>query len=268
MKSWIFIFTLLFFACNSPEKKSDVHVESEPDSSRPISDSEAPQKTETAEHNLTWVGTINEKIPVFLHFQTDGVVAVGEIVYLNTKNKTPIRLIGKIEESKNYFFREYEDTGNITGIISGTLEEDKFSGSWYAPGKNIDWKIELTPKDTLIPSTEIQADMDDVFGNYHYQYGEQGYQGDVTMKREADGTQSFSLFSMTQAPGRNMAEIETSLALTKPEFLYKISEEGDEGECECKVRFYKGFAFVTYTQTDCFGYFGHNATVEGIFLKL
>lgn len=268
MKSWIFLFTLLLFACSSPEKKSTPSSETETVSKGPISDSEDPIKKETLKYDLSWLGTINEKIPVFVHFQTDEEVVVGEIVYLNTKNKTPIKLLGKIEESNNYFLREYDDAGNITGSISGTLAEDSFSGIWFAPGKDKDWKIQLMPKDTLIPSMEIAANLEDVFGSYHYQFGDEGYQGDITMTQKEDGSQVFSLFSMTQAPARNMAEIETNVNVTDPEFLYQISEEGDEQACACKVKFYKDFVFVTYTQTDCFGYFGHRATVEGIFLKL
>ena len=45
---------------------------------------------------------------------------------------------------------------------------------------------------------------------------------------------------------------------------YKVAETEN---CEFKVKFYQDFVFVNYTKGTCAGQFGHNATVDGIFIK-
>ena len=104
-----------------------------------------------------------------------------------------------------------------------------------------------------------------IFGRYHYQYTEEGYIGDLEISRIGNDKAAFSLFSVTGAPARNIADVPTdTIPFKGNSFVYTIPESDS---CSFKVSFYKGFAVVVYTNGYCSGQFGMNATVDGIFIK-
>ena len=75
----------------------------------------------------------------------------------------------------------------------------------------------------------------------------------------------FTFNCITGGPGYNMAMVEKSTAtVSGGELTYKLPEFA----CKFKIRFYDGFATVRFLdeQYDCG--FGHNATIEGEFVKL
>ena len=221
---------------------------------------------ESKKTDISWTGTLNGKTAIFIHYQLDYEVIIGEIVYLNTKDRTPIKLIGTIENwDKKYRILEFDKTGNITGIITGLPEKDKFVGSWFSPKTRKEFILSLSKQDTLIFSKDFRPDLSDIFGKYHYQYGEAGYMGDFKLTRISKSKASFQIFSVTGEPARNIAEIKSNtLNLAKREFIYKVPETDS---CEFKVKFYKDFVLLHYTKGGCEGQFGHNATIEGIFIK-
>ncbi len=216
--------------------------------------------------DICWTGTINGKTPVFLHYQFDNEVIIGEIIYLNTKSKTPIKLIGTMNGwDKKYRLLEFDKTGNITGIITGLPEKDKFNGSWFSPKTKREMTLKMSTKDTVIVSKNYQPELSEIFGDYHYQYSETGSQGDFNLTKINNEKASFNIFSVTGEPARNIAEIETdTIELTKTEFIYKVAEAEN---CEFKLKFYQDFVFINYTKGACAGQFGHNATIDGIFIK-
>jgi hypothetical protein len=214
----------------------------------------------------SWLGTINNKIPVFLHYSIHREVIVGEITYLNTKNKKPIKLLGTIEEDKSYRLLEFEKDGNISGIITGNPDPRVFNGNWFSPKTRQELQVKLSIKDTLIETSDYQAENKDMYGTYHYQYSEEGYQGDLAIKKLRDNKVEFNIFSVTGAPGRNIAEVAAdTIQMTGNTFTYKIP---DTDSCEFKVTFFKGFSVVNYTKGYCSGQFGLNASIDGIFLKV
>ncbi|WP_160138765.1 hypothetical protein [Chryseobacterium sp. c4a] len=214
---------------------------------------------------ISWKGFVNGKTPVFIHYQIDGDIIVGEITYLNTKNKLPITLIGTLEADHSYRILEFEKSGNITGVITGKPTEGNFKGSWFSPKTRKELVLDLVKKDTALVSKEIETKREDLFGRYHYQYSEAGYQGDLEIKKLPDSKAVFGITSVTGDPGRNIAQIDDdTISLTTTNFTYKLPDTDD---CEFKVKFYKGFAVVQYTQGVCSGQFGMNATIEGIYLK-
>src|SRR5699024_1266819 len=79
-------------------------------------------------------------------------------------------------------------------------------------------------------------------------------------------------FSVTSAPARNIAEIEDTVALSGDHFIYKVNMNGDWMDKPCKIvmkgQFYADFLHLIYINEDpCRFYFGHNATLEGIYYK-
>lgn len=261
MNSWRFILFLILISCNSQEQKvsrSDSLVSSE---SSKLIYSQIKNNNE-----VCWTGTLNGNTPVFIHYYLDSNLIIGEITYLNTKDKLPIMLLGTIEDDKSYRLLEFEKSGNITGIITGLPTDNKFSGNWFSPKTRKELVVNLVKKDTVVISNIADAQLQDIFGNYHYQYSEAGYQGDFEIQKLPNSKASFGITSVTSEPARNVAQIDNdTIDLNATHFIYKLPDTED---CEFQVKFYKGFALIFYTKGFCNSQFGHNATVDGIFLKI
>ena len=220
-----------------------------------------------ASKEICWSGTINGKIPILLYYHFENEVIIGKIIYLNTKNKIPIRIIGLVEDDTPMLrLLEFEESGNVTGIISANISDYHFKGTWFSPLNRKELTIELTKKDTLITSSNNCADSNAIYGKYHYQFSEAGYQGDFEIKRISNSKSTFMISSVTNDPARNIAQIdEDTVTVINNQFTYKLANTDD---CEFKVMFYKDFAYIKYTKGFCEGQFGNNADIDGLFLKI
>lgn len=256
MKHWNYILLLTIISCNNHQQKvdgSDTSVSAKPTTLTAI------------KNEICWTGTLNGKTPIFIHYQIDSNIIIGEITYLNTNDKLPITLLGTIEDDKSYRLLEFEKLGNITGIITGLPTDKIFNGRWFSPKTRKELVVSLVKKDTAILSTKADPPLQDIFGDYHYQYSEAGYQGDFEIKKLPNSKASFGITSVTNEPARNVAQIDDdTITLNTTQFIYKIPDTKD---CEFQVRFYNGFAYIRYTNGFCNGHFGNNATIDGIFLK-
>jgi hypothetical protein len=261
MRNFIYVLALTIISCNDQQQK--------------ISRSDSLSSTQTAttadlksqiNKEMCWGGTLNGKTPIFIHYQLDSNIIVGEITYLNTKDKQPIRLLGTVEDDKSYRLLEFDKTGNITGIIEGTPTEKAFNGSWFSPKTRKEFEMKLVSKDTLINSPSIKPEPNQIFGDYHYQYGENGYNGDFEFTKAGGGKAAFHILSLTNVErGPNIAEVEKdTIAYSGNKLIYKIPNSDD---CEFRVNFYKDFAYIYYTKGYCEGQFGLNATIDGVYLK-
>jgi hypothetical protein len=259
MKHWTFILLLTIIACNNQEQKinsTDTLVSSTPT---------LPDTQDKSNNEIYWTGTVNGKTPVFLHYKLDSNLIIGEITYLNTTDKLPIRLLGTIEDDKSYRLLEFEKSGNITGIMTGIPTGNIFNGSWFSPKTRKELVLNLVKKDTTINLRPTDTELQNIFGHYHYQYSEAGYQGDLEITQLPNSKATFGITSVTGEPARNVAQInEDTISLTSTHFTYKLP---DTENCEFEVKFYRGFVFIKYTKGFCDGQFGMNATIDGIFLK-
>jgi hypothetical protein len=220
----------------------------------------------TNKNEYCWIGMLKESVPVCIYYVAEGELLIGQITYLKTKSKSPIMLLGSKEENGDVRLLEFDSAGNITGIITGAPGEDVFEGSWFSPKTRKELSLHATNKDTVIFLKNRETELSDVFGNYHYQYGAEGSQGDLSIKKIEEHEASFSIVSVTSAPARNIADVpEDTIQLEQTTFTYTIPESD---HCGFKVKFYKEFAYVTYTNGYCAGQFGNNATVDGIYLKV
>ncbi len=260
MKHCTYILLLTVISCNNQKQKIRNSNTSVSDTPTTLTDTKNKNDKE-----VSWAGTLNGKTPVFIHYLLDSNLITGEITYLNTKDKLPIRLLGTIEDDKSYRLLEFEKDGNITGIITGLPTEKIFNGSWFSPKTRNELVLSLVKKDTVINSSITDTQFQDIFGHYHYQYSEAGYQGDFEIKKLSNSKASFGITSVTGEPGRNVAQIDDdTITLVNTQFIYKLP---DTENCEFKVEFHKGFVFIKYINGFCDGQFGNNATIDGIFLK-
>jgi hypothetical protein len=265
MPKFITVFVILLLAFGQKQGKSSPENRGISTESLKVQ-TDPPQKKITPK-NTCWKGKLGGKIPVFVHYQLEGDLVVGEITYLKTKKKTPIRLIGEVHNGSFYRLLEYDPKGTITGIIEGNVIKGAFTGKWIAPSTQKELALNLQSSDSLIVKRNFKARPDQLFGTYAYAYGEEGYSGQLEISEAENGEADFYLISLTSLNmGPNIAEIERDrVKLEGDHFTYTIPYSES---CEVRVDFYKDFARVQYLNGDCPGQFGHNATVEGIFVKV
>jgi len=191
---------------------------------------------------------------------------IGEITYLNTKDKIPIKLLGTIEPDKNYSLLEFDKSGNVTGIITGLPDESIFIGNLYSPKTEKELVMKLTLLDTIVKSPDIKPINNQIFGTYHYQYGKGGFNGDLEINKVDEEKIDFNILSLTNIERvPNIAEVEKdTITVSGNSFVYKIPKIDRR---EFKATFYKDFVYVNYTKGYCSGQFGLNATINCIFLK-
>ncbi len=218
-----------------------------------------------AQNEICWQGKLNNKTPVFIHYSNHGEIVIGEIVYLNTKKKTPIQIIGIINEQKNIRLLEFEKDGNISGIINASVTENDLNGDWFSPKSKKSLAFKAIKKDTIIKSKNYMPTKDKIFGSYYYQYSNEGSQGNFDLKNKKTNNYSFSFQNFTSDPGRNMADLDGVLK-KETENIFTYSQKEEFTKCDIKLFFYKDFLYVKYTNGECEG-FGHNATIDGFYRK-
>ena len=251
----IFLFVgFSFTACMFAEKKQN--------------ESEEIDKTELAaiESNggqLFWKGSLDGKIPVSIQYQTDGDIGVGEIVYLNTEMKTPIKLLGYVYDDW-FEFSEYDQYGEITGHIRGSISEGKVEGRWNTFYLTREYQLTASRVDTLIPTVDIKAEPKGIYGIYTYEYDENGGMGRLSAEKGPNDRFRFQISStLGERGGYNMAIVDRDFAvLEKDSFIYQLPDT----ECLFSVRFYKDFACVRSIE-GCATAFGMNASVDGFYIK-
>ena len=191
--------------------------------------------------------------------QTDDII-VGEIEY--SKGKKPIALRGT-EEDGQFRILEFSPDGTITGIITGKLEKNQFTGEWFSPKsrKSLAIGFRLQQPTNVKRASLLKPSY--AGGTYTYSYGKDAHQGYLNVKRISADSATIEVSNLTAAPAYNQATIEPStVSVTKNQIIYKVQEG-----CTIRVRFYSDFAVIDYVnkESDCL--FGMNATVDGIYWK-
>ena len=258
MKYLTFLLLLTVIACNNQQQKVN-----RPDTLDSIPISTEKDNEYSSSKEICWTGTLSDKTPIFIHYQLDSNLIIGELTFLNTKDKLPIKLIGTIEENLNYNLLLFDNTGNITDVLNGLPTSESFNGKWHSLKNDKEYSFTLSLADTSITSPDIKPVDNQIFGNYHYQYGKDGYAGDFEINKVDNNKVEFNIHSTTNIErGPNMADVDNdTISMQGNSFVYMFYD------CEFKTTFYKDFVYINYTKGYCDGVFGMGATISGIYLK-
>ena len=218
---------------------------------------------ETQDLQVYWEGFFDDEIPVSIQYQIDGDIAVGEIVYLNTEDKAPIKLLGNVNDDW-FKLSEYDQLGDITGHIRGTISKDKIEGRWNTFYSTREYVLTASRVDTLIPAVDIKADPKTIYGIYTYKYDEDGGIGRLSAEKAPNDRFKFQIScTLGERGDHNMAVVDRDFAvLKKDSFIYQLPES----ECKFSVKFYKDFAYVKSIE-GCSMAFGLNASLDGFYIK-
>jgi hypothetical protein len=211
----------------------------------------------------TYAGKLDGKIEVSLELHGLRDIVRGTITY--KKSGKPIMVLGTMNTDGTFFLHEFQPDGNITGVMSGTEKGQKLTGTWYAPNSEKELQMELAAVTVQEEGSAVWPyDSKGVAGDYDYHYGKDGPMGSLVVKQTGDKLR-FKFDCLGSAPGRNMALVEeTQAVLSGNEAVYEMPDL----ECKFRIQFFDGFAVVGYVDEKYDCEFGHNATIEGIFVKL
>jgi hypothetical protein len=227
-----------------------------------------------------WQGDINGTIPVQVWYAQQGDVLVGEIVYSNTKNKTPIRLIGaKSREHNVLVLDEMFSDGLVTGTLSGSITGGLFTGTWRAPQKARDttgkggpytitegkeYPLRLALVDAPEKTVAWKHNPEEVAGTYRYSYGKNNAFGTLALQPVGNGEVELEIHSSTSAPAFNMADVEKRKERIAGDRIVCELEDS----CAFAIQLFKDFVVVDYIDNrNCVGYFGRGAGVAGRYVK-
>jgi len=211
-------------------------------------------------------GFINNKIEVEGWIHTYENAIFGELKY--TQGSSPIRLAGTIENYRFFRMMEFEQSGNVTGILTGDIHEDGLSGSWFSPLTRKSFDFDFKPLNEK-PKLNVPI-IDGIEGEYKYQFSNDGSTGNMEVSRNRDATYKLSFNNHTGAPSYNQANLDIANSKIDKTGNLQYSNVGGDYNLDCKlsIQFYEGFAIVTYENDQPKCGFGHNAKVSGVYLKI
>lgn len=232
----------------------------------------------------SWNGLINGKWPVQVYVEAMNGIVQGQIIYTNSKAKTPIKLLGSAAKDE-FELRENDANGNITGFISGKITSDGgFSGTWKAPGRlvktgslSFDYKegkiyslaLSKCARPSPDPLISWEIDLKYCSGTYCYSYGENLACGVLKLSEKA-GKVLCTIDAATSAPSFNMAKVEErECVVLHDRLLCTLSPEEtySDGECQFEIIPYRDFATINYIDRKNRCGFGMNATIAETYLK-
>ena len=231
-----------------------------------------------AERTL-WTGEINGKIPVSVWFEHKDGLATGELVYVNSKARTPFRLLGTYDtsgESPSLSLKEMLPGGLVTGMISASIKDGVLEGFWMAPEKIKEtgtrytikemqqYPLKLTKAGTAPGSFHWEHSPESVTGRYAYTYGPHHNSGTLDITSTPDGGVSVEIHTHTAAPAFNMADVDpTPGERTGNRIVCSVDDS-----CAFEVLLFSDFAKVsTLKGRECDGWFGRGAYIDGDYQK-
>lgn len=279
-----FLLTLLFcgfllVACDTQTSAGSGTTTSE--TAQPIPPSEARSNEQKSEdnsseldatlqgHQSTWKGQINQKIPVTLEIGFQEDIVYGSLVY--DKVGTPIQIIGQTytqpgdELPTTLELYEFDPQGVITGTWSLQLKEKAASGTWFNPNTRTAMPAEINMTANQEGTTDLSAK--DITGSYYYAVGESGGNGSFDVLTENGDDLTFELLCVTAPPATHIAQLEEMEGEVKDNVLKVRMQEDQFIDCAFNVRFFKDFLVIDYVEEKTQCGFGHNAFVNGIYLK-
>jgi hypothetical protein len=206
-------------------------------------------------------GSINGKIPIILTLNFSGQAVYGNVIY--KKKGIPISVVGRISEN-SLFLYELMPNGDVTGIYSAVLKQDKITGTWSAAKRDAKG-LSLSLIKTKEQNTSRKA-LKDVTGSYKYSFGEEGGSGNLQVQQIGNNKVAIGFENVTAAPGYNLAYIDkTILKLINNQATY---ENNEFGKCKFIITFLENSAVVDYSENSFDCGFGHNAYVSGSYMKV
>ena len=245
VKWQVFLGLILFLNCNSA-------IKNKPAPSKPY----------------FWIGRIDAATPLFMWAVIKNGIVQGEVTYMSKIGNKPVKLLGRTDKKGAMRVSEYLADGKITGSFVFDQISDRIVGKWESSNdKNKVYPVDLSAKDTMLPTIDTSFEPKMIPGDYAYLYGEKGAEGVISIKQDPDRQNLFDIECSTSDPvsHSNMSD-QRSIIVKNNECTYTIQ---GLATCSFRIKFYNNFLTVDYLKNygDTAEHSGTYPDVAGIYYK-
>lgn len=211
-----------------------------------------------------WQGNLDGKYPVLMWYKNIDGVLQGSLFYTDQESAPAIRIVGRETEDGFHELIEHMPDGKITGHWKLRPTRNSVEGDWSSPSNGKTYSASLMDIDTAVEVNDISKGTD-LSGNYVYYFDDaNGPAGHLSVKQIGKKV-IVGFDNVSGGPAHDLATISNDTLTLSGNTAKHISSE--YGECQFSIRFFDGFAVVDYIDDNADCGFGHNAFVNGVYLK-
>ncbi len=188
----------------------------------------------------TFVGAINDTIPVTLTITTVGRLAHGTLIYM--RSGISILVVGTLTDNE-LLLHEFDKKGNIMGIHAGELSKTHYSGTWRSPslpGRSLPFALTMTSQ-----YDEPKLSVADLTGLYQYGYGTRNRFAQLHIQQMGEKTLAVAMLAATDEPVQN--QIVISKTLVKLSANQAVFSTNSIATAPLKFAFFNGGATVCFS---------------------
>lgn len=222
---------------------------------------------------------LDGRIPVSIVFEKDrNNILGGYIYYPNAKNPAPILIAGTTatyDGAVNYFLREYQDDGTITGFIYLQMKNRTTTGSWTNPKTRQELPMKNLTSSREKPkwftgSVLTPEDPGNIGKEYSFQEWHLGYEsmmgGNITFRAAGKNKVHFECTNVRHNIAEGKSDQGRPAVLKGNKFEYRHVNECGYG---FKATFYQRFVMLeTITGNESLECFGAGAAFDGVYIKV
>ena len=222
---------------------------------------------------------LDGRIPVSIVFEKDrNNILGGYIYYPNAKNPAPILIAGTTatyDGAVNYFLREYQDDGTITGFIYLKMKNRTTTGSWTNPKTRQELPMKNLTSSREKPkwftgSVLTPEDPGNIGKEYSFQEWHLGYEsmmgGNITFRAAGKNKVHFECTNVRHNIAEGKSDQGRPAVLKGNKFEYRHVNECGYG---FKATFYQRFVMLeTITGNESLECFGAGAAFDGVYIKV
>lgn len=222
---------------------------------------------------------LDGRIPVSIVFEKDSNnILGGYIYYPNAKNPAPILIAGTTttyDGAVNYFLREYQDDGTITGVIYLKTKNRTTTGSWTNPKTRQELPMKNLTSSREKPkwfkeSVMTPEDPGNIGKEYSFQEWHLGYEsmmgGNITFRAAGKNKVHFECTNVRHNIAEGKSDKGRPAVLKGNKFEYRHVNECGYG---FKATFYQRFVMLeTITGNESLECFGAGAAFDGVYIKV
>jgi hypothetical protein len=202
----------------------------------------------------TFEGTINNKFSIKMTLTKKATRLSGTYCY-KSKGK-PLKLDGTIDKSGILKLKEFDNTGNMTGIFEGQLQGEKITGYWKKPdgSKKMTFsvnEIKSKKQDNDLSGSYIGDAYRDVYDDLSGQY--------LEIKQESPDYFFFTI--NVDNSGKCSGLIDGMAILNKGVWIFS-----EDPECVLTFKFTNNLVKI-YGDDGCVGYHGVSCNFMGTYSK-
>ena len=190
----------------------------------------------------TFVGAINNSVPVTLTLATSGTLAHGTLLYRRSGISIPV--VGTLNGDE-LLLHEFDKKGNVTGIHLGEWSKAGYTGTWSSPSlPSRSLAFSLT---TVSQQEGSRPKLADLTGLYQYSYSAKNRFSQLHVQQMGEKILAIAMFAATDEPVQHQVTVpRTTVKLAGSEAVFSNTSIATSS---MKLAFFNGGATICLSGT-------------------